>query len=100
MHDAIKIRFFIFGKMIPPVFWGEGPVARCKLMHVPFLSILVFRKSLFPISGDGVGPGFGVKKGLKHVPKTGILIFRKQLWPFSGGATTGFAQKWQKWVQN
>ena len=94
-----KTEFHVFGKKAFRIFRGCNR-EQCKLKHVPFLGILVFRKSLLPFLGDAIKPCFGGKMGLMHVPKSGFLVFRKKLLPKLGHKTAQNGPKRPKTAQN
>ena len=87
--DCPFLRHSCFRKKAFAVFRGCNRRARaqCKLKHVPFWGILVFRKSLLLFLGGAIKPCFGGKMGLMHVPKSGFLVFRKKVLPKKGHKT-------------
>jgi hypothetical protein len=98
IYDSPKIVGSCFWKKSLSRFEGCSR-AQCKLKHVPFWGILVFRKSLLPFLGDAIKPCFGGKMGLMHVPKSGFLVFRKKLLPKLGHKTAQNGPKRPKMAQ-
>jgi len=52
--------------------------------HVPFLGILVFRKSLLPFLGDAIKPCFWGQNGADACPKIGVSCFLEKAFAKNG----------------
>ena len=70
-----------------PILWGRCQKGAKRRMHVPFWSILVFRKKLFAFWGLS-----SADLPRMHVPFWGILVFRKKLFAFWGLSSADLSQ--------